>query len=298
MEDKNYDMKGKVIIITGSNSGIGKRAAVGLAKTGATVVMACRSKERGSRALAEVKSESDSDLVELILIDLSSQRSIREFVNKFQEKHDRLDVLINNAANFKLFVKGPITTEDGIEEVFATNHVGPFLLTNLLLDLLKSSAPSRIINVSTKGLILYPRMTIEFDDINALKRKKYTVRHAYYHSKMAHLMFTYELAKRLEETGVTVNSVRVANVKIDKERLKDLPKYLRMVYSMKRRFGITPEKMAETYIYLACDPEVEDITGKLFSEKNKPVKSSKRKYDEEVWQRLWELSEEMTGLSR
>jgi NAD(P)-dependent dehydrogenase (short-subunit alcohol dehydrogenase family) len=111
-------------------------------------------------------------------------------------------------------------------------------------------------------------------------------------------MFTYELAKRLEETGVTVNSVRVANVKIDKERLKDLPKYLRMVYSMKRRFGITPEKMAETYIYLACDPEVEDITGKLFSEKNKPVKSSKRSYDEEVWQRLWELSEEMTGLSR
>ncbi|KYK30250.1 MAG: hypothetical protein AYK19_04730 [Theionarchaea archaeon DG-70-1] len=287
-------MKGKVCMITGANSGIGKRAALQFAEIGATVVMVCRSRERGEAALAEIKEKSGSESVELMLCDLSLQESIRTLVKDFKENHDHLNVLINNAANFDYTLRNPVLTEEGIEVIFATNHLGPFLLTNLFLDVLKKSAPSRIINIASKGLITYPMLTIEFDNLNG--EKKFSYQHAYYHSKLAQIMFTYELARRLKGTGVTVNCIRVTNVKIDLERVSHVPRYLQYVYRIKRFFGITPEEMAKTYIYLGTAPELEDVTGKYFDEHGKEVKSSKRSYDEAVWKQLWDVSEELTKM--
>ena len=289
------NMKGNVCMITGANSGIGKRAALQFAEIGADVVMVCRNKERGERALAEVKAESGSE-VDLLLCDLSLQKSIRTLARNFKESYDRLDVLIHNAANFDYKLKKPALTEDGVEVIFATNHLGPFLLTNLLLDVMKKSAPSRIITIASKGLIAYPRLTIEFDNVNG--EKKFSYQHAYYHSKMAQIMFTYELARRLERTGVTVNCIRVTNVKIDEERLSGVPRNLRYMYKIKRSFGITPEEMAKTYVYCGTSPELEGVTGKYFDEHGKEVKSSKRSYDEAVWQRLWTVSEELTMVNK
>ena len=281
-------LKRKVCMVTGANSGIGKRAALQLAQKGATVVMVCRSKERGEAALSEIKKESGSESVNLLLADLSSQKAIRELVENFKKTYDQLHVLINNAANFDFTLKNPVLTEEGVEVIFATNHLGPFLLTNLLLDVMEKSAPSRIINVASKGLITYPRLTIEFDNLNG--QKKFSYQHAYYHSKLAQIMFTYELARRLKGTGVTVNCIRVTNVKIDLERVTG---WRGSVYRIKRFFGITPEEMAKTYVYLSTASEVEGVTGKYFDEHAKEVKSSKRSYDQEVWKKLWDVTEEL-----
>lgn len=281
-------------MITGANAGIGKRAALQCAQKGAEVVMVCRSKERGEAALTEIREKSGNESVNLMLCDLSLQESIRKLVREFKESYDQLHVLINNAANFDYTLKNPQLTEDGIEVIFATNHLGPFLLTNLLSDVMKKSAPSRIINIASKGLIAYPRLTIEFDNLNG--EKKFSYQHAYYHSKLAQIMFTYDLARRLEGTGVTVNCIRVTNVKIDVDRVNNLPRYMRYTYRIKRFFGIAPEEMAKTYVYLGTAPELERVTGKYFDEHGKEVKSSKRSYDEAVWKKLWDVSEELTKM--
>ena len=283
------EAKGKVCMITGANSGIGKRAALQLAEKGATVIMVCRNQERGEAALSEIRERSGNESVDLLLCDLSSQKSIRTLVENFESSYDKLHVLIHNAANFDYTLKNPVLTEEGIEVIFATNHVGPFLLTNLLLDVLKRSAPSRIITIASKGLITYPRLTIEFDNLNG--EKKFSYQHAYYHSKLAQIMFTYELARRLKGTGVTVNCIRVTNVKIDLERVTG---WRGSVYRIKRFFGITPEEMAKTYVYLSTASEVEGVTGKYFDEHAKEVKSSKRSYDQDVWKKLWDVTEELT----
>ncbi len=239
----------KTILITGANSGIGKAAAIQLAALGATVIIACRSEERGAKALQEIKAASGNKNVELMLVDMSRMKSIRAFAREFKKKHQRLDVLIHNAANFDQALVKPTLTEDGIERIFATNHVGVFLMTNLLLEMMKKSAPSRIITVASKGLVAYPFLDIEFDNLNG--EKKYSVQHAYYHSKLAQVMFTYDLAERLKGSGVTVNCVRVTNVAIPDERLTHLPMALRKIYNLKRSLAITPKKQAETYVYLA-----------------------------------------------
>jgi NAD(P)-dependent dehydrogenase (short-subunit alcohol dehydrogenase family) len=280
------EAKGKVCMITGANSGIGKRAALQLAEKGATVVMVCRNQERGEAALTEIKEQSGNKSVDLLLCDLSSQKSIRDLVKNFEGSYDNLHVLINNAANFDNTLKKPVLTEEGIEVIFATNHVGPFLLTTLLLDTMKRSAPSRIITIASKGLVIYPGLTIEFDNLNG--EKKFSYQHAYYHSKLAQIMFTYELARRLKGTGVTVNCIRVTNVKIDLERVTGR---FRSIYRIKRFFGITPEEMAKTYVYVSMSPEVEGVTGKYFDEHGKEVKSSKRSYDQDVWKKLWDVTE-------
>ena len=283
------EAKQKVCMITGANSGIGKRAALQLAEKGATVIMVCRNQERGEAALSEIREKSGNESVDLLLCDLSSQKSIRTLVENFESSYDKLHVLIHNAANFDYTLKNPVLTEEGIEVIFATNHVGPFLLTNLLLDVLKRSVPSRIITIASKGLITYPRLTIEFDNLNG--EKKFSYQHAYYHSKLAQIMFTYELARRLKGTGVTVNCIRVTNVKIDLERVTG---WRGSVYRIKRFFGITPEEMAKTYVYLSTASEVEGVTGKYFDEHGKEVKSSKRSYDQDVWKKLWDVTEELT----
>jgi NAD(P)-dependent dehydrogenase (short-subunit alcohol dehydrogenase family) len=289
-----YNLSGKTIIVTGANSGIGKAAAVQLATLGANVVMACRSAERGARALEEVCRLSKSDRVELMLVDMSSQTSIRHFAEEFQAKHQRLDVLIHNAANFDHRLKQPVLTEDGVETIFATNHIGIFLMTHLLLDLLKTNAPSRIITVASKGLITYPFLDIEFDNLNG--ERKFSTQHAYYHAKLAQVMFTYDLAERLKGTGVTVNCVRVTNVAIPDDRVTHLPSWVQNIYKIKRSMAISPERQAETYVYLAADTAVENITGGYWDENNHQVRSNRNSYKRETWQRLWRESARLAGL--
>lgn len=284
----------KTIIITGANSGIGKAAANQLACLGANVILACRSAERGAKALEEIKKNSGNKNIELMLVDMSRMNSIRSFVKEFKKKHQRLDGLIHNAANFDQTLVKPTLTEDGIETIFATNHVGVFLMTNLLLEMMKKSAPSRIITVASKGLVAYPFLDIEFDNLNG--EKKYSVQHAYYQAKLAQVMYTFDLAERLKGSGVTVNCVRVTNVAIPDERLTYLPVALRKIYNLKRSLAIPPEKQAETYVYLATSPEMEGITGGYWDENNKQVKSNANSYKRETWKRLWEVSEKLAGL--
>lgn len=289
-----YNLTNKVVIVTGANSGIGKAAAEQLAACGATVVMACRSLARGEQALQEVKQAAASDRVFLMPVDLSSQASIRAFAQDFQQRFDRLDVLINNAANFDHSLKTPVLTADGVETVFATNHVGVFLLTHLLLDCLKASAPSRIITVASKGLVTMPFIDIDFGNLNG--ERKFDMQAAYYQSKQAQVMFTYDLARRLKGSGVTVNCVRVTNVAIPDDRLTHLPGWQRRLYTLKRRFSITPEKQAETYVFLAADPAVADVTGGYWDENNRQVSSNKNSTNPETMRRLWDVTERMAGL--
>jgi NAD(P)-dependent dehydrogenase (short-subunit alcohol dehydrogenase family) len=284
-----YDLKGKTVLITGANSGIGKAAAIQLAECGANLVMACRSLERGAQALEEVRRAGGNQSVELMQVDLASQKSICSFVDTFKSRHNRLDVLIHNAANFDHTQKKPVLTEDGFETVFATNHLGPFLMTRLLLDLMIASAPSRIITVASKGLLTYPLLDIELDNLKG--ERHFSMQHAYYHSKQAQVMFTFYLAEQLKGTGVSVHCVRVGNVAIPDERLPHLPKFLLKMYELKRKMAITPEKMAEAYVWLAADPAAGKQTGGYWDGPGAAVKANKNAYNFETQKRLWEVSE-------
>lgn len=284
----------KTIIVTGANAGIGRETARGLAKLGHTVVMVCRNVQAGEAVRQEVVSQTGNRAVTVMNCDLSSQKSIRQFAADFTAQYPRLDVLINNAANFDHTLKTPTLTEDGVEVIFATNHLGPFLLTNLLLDALKASAPSRVLTVASKGLMTYPFLSIEFD--NLAGQKKFSTQHAYYHSKLAQVMFTFDLAERLHNTGITVNCIRVPNVQIDQGRYEYITGWKRWAYEIKRRRGITPARMAEAYVCLAIAPEYETTTGQYFDEKCHEVKAHKPAYDQAVWQKLWDVSATLTHL--
>src|SRR5581483_7870588 len=195
----NANMQGKVCIVTGANSGIGRITALELARLGAQVVMVCRDRARGEAALAEIKQATGNNQVELMLCDLSSQADIRRFADEFKATHARLDVLVNNAG---VYQRKRATTVDGLEATFAVNHLGYFLLTNLLLDVLKQSAPSRIINVASGA---HASGHINFDDLQG--ERQYKGVRAYCHSKLANILFTLELARRLAGTGITANSL-------------------------------------------------------------------------------------------
>lgn len=289
-----YDLKDKTIILTGANSGIGKAAAIQLAKCGAILVMACRSEQRGLQAVEEVRNITGNRQVHLMQVDLSSQASIRQFSKAFIDQYPHLHVLIHNAANFDHAQKKPVLTADGIETVFATNHLGPFLLTNLLLDALKTSTPSRVITVASKGLISYPFLDIEFDNLNG--ERKFNLQHAYYHSKQAQVMFTFDLAERLKGMDMTVHCIRVGNVAIPDERLSHLPAWMLRLYEMKRKFSMTPEKMAETYTWLAADPVGELRTGAYWDAPGVEVKANQYAYNREMQKRLWDVSAQLTGV--
>jgi NAD(P)-dependent dehydrogenase (short-subunit alcohol dehydrogenase family) len=287
-----YDLKDKVILITGANSGIGKAATMQFAKLGATVVMACRSRERGLRVREEVRAFVSGSDVEVLQVDLASQDSIHQFFLEFSRCYAKLHVLIHNAATFHRTGTKPIFTEDGFETIFATNYLGPFLLTHLLLGMLKATAPSRVITVASKGLVSYPFLDIEFD--NLYGERNFSTQHAYYHSKLAQIIFTLALAERLRETGVSAHCVRVGNVAIPDERLSHLPKWMLRIYSLKRKLAITPEKMAETYVWLATDPVGEEQTGKIWDAPGIEVQANYYAHDKVTWKRLWAVSELMT----
>ena len=276
-------MEGKICIVTGANSGIGKATAVGLAEMNASVVMLCRSKERGEVAQKEIIELTGNNNVDLLLCDLSSQKEIRDFVVEFKNKYQNLHVLINNAG--VMLSKRNISV-DGFEMNFAVNHLAPFLLTNLLLDILKKSAPSRIINV---GSAAHRMGKIDFEDLQR-ENKKGRPMGLYGSSKLAMTLVSYELSRMLENSNVTVNVVHpgLINTNLGRDRSSTSKGFA-------KKFFKSPEIGAETSIFLASSPEVEGITGKYYTKKQQKM-SSKESYNEEYAKRLWEISTEMTKL--
>ncbi|MBN2378377.1 SDR family NAD(P)-dependent oxidoreductase [candidate division WOR-3 bacterium] len=275
MENSKTDKR--ICLITGANSGIGKAAAIQIARQGYRVIIGCRNKERGETALSEIKEKSNSDDVELMIIDMALQKSIRAAVEALT--HNQVDVLIHNAADFDITRKKREVSGENIETVWATNHLGPVLMTDLLTERLKRSEQGRIITIASKGLVAHPFLKVDIEDPE-FKSKSYSVEKAYYQSKLAQVMYAYWLAQELKDTEITVNCIRVTNVKIDIERYPNLSKAMKLSYSMKSKFAITPEEMALTYTYLATSPEVNSVTGKYFDEKNKEVSSSAYSRDE------------------
>jgi retinol dehydrogenase-14 len=283
VESQISGMRGKVCLVTGGSSGIGKATALGLANMGATVIVVGRDRSRGEAAVTEIKQKSNNDAVDLMLADLSSQASIRRLAVDFKDRYQQLHVLINNAG---VFTSKRTVTVDGIETTFAVNHLAPFLLTNLLLDVLKASAPARIINITSSG---ERSGTINFDDLQGEGR--YSGFQAYNQSKLAMILFTYELARKLEGTGVTVNCVHPGVVVTNLGRGSSGA--FGLLLRLMRPFFSSPEKGAETPIYLASSPEVEGVSGKYFAKKAE-AKSSERSYDTVTARRLWQVSAELT----
>jgi retinol dehydrogenase-14 len=273
-------MKAKVVMVTGANSGMGKEIALALAGMGATLVMVCRDRQRGEAARSDVIASTGNQSVELLVADLSSQRSIRAAVNEFTATHDRLDVLVNNAG-----MSSPTRQEtaDRIETVFATNHLGPFLLTNLLVPLLRASAPARVVVVSS-GVQAMAKM--DFDDLQ--EARNYSEIRSYNQSKLANLLFTYELARRLKGTGVTANALEPGFIK---SHLK-VP-FPFSLFSFMRGKAVDGAKPT---VFLASSPGAEGVTGAFFNNKGAVAKSSTQSYDEEAAKRLWQVSAELTHL--
>lgn len=276
----------KVALVTGATSGIGKATALGLAKLGATVVLVARDRSKGEATRSEIAAVSGNQRVDLLTADLSSQQSIRQLATDFKAKYQQLHILVNNAGG--IFGERELTV-DGLEYTFALNHLAYFLLTNLLLDVLKASAPARIVNLASGAQQMG---VINFDDLQGAKR--YGGQAAYSQSKLANVMFTYELARRLKGSGVTVNCVQPGIVRTNFGNSASWA--FRLFVRVLTPFMKSPEQGAETPLYLASSPEVEGVSGQYFIDK-KPQPSSKLSYDEAAAQRLWQVSAELTRLS-
>lgn len=274
-------MKGKTVLITGGNGGIGRATAEELAKRGANVVILCRSKERGEEARADIAHKTGNSNVELLICDLSSMADVRRAAEEFKKTHSRLDVLINNAG---VFLPKREVTSEGLEKTFATNYLSNFVLTLSLLDLLKASAPSRIVNVATRtGWI-----KIDLDDMNL--EKGYSIMKAVGASKIAQILFTIELARRLQGTGVTVNALHPGIIKSG--LLEDVPWVMRTFFNL---LSTTPEKGARTPVFLASADEVANVSGKLFAD-SKEIKMGGQATDPASVKRLWDRSVELSKM--
>ncbi|MGY1832021.1 SDR family NAD(P)-dependent oxidoreductase [Geodermatophilus sp. SYSU D01180] len=274
-------MDGKVALVTGAASGIGRATATGLARESAAVVLLVRSAERGERALGDVGAAVPGARLEVLVCDLAVQASIREAARRFRAGHDRLDVLVNAAG---VFVKERRLTPDGVELTFATNHLAYFLLTRELLPLLRAGAPARVVNVASR----YGRATIDLDDPQRL-RGRYSYLRSTPPTMLARVLFTQELARRLAGTGVVANAVHPGLV-AGTGLLADVGGPFRWVTD---RFGRTPEQGADTVLWLATAPETATVTGKLWAGRRElPTPGQGR--DPAAGLRLWEVSERLT----
>lgn len=286
MSPLNTSMQGKICMVTGANSGIGKATALGLAQMGATMIMVCRDRAKGEEAQNEIKTKSGNNAVDLLLADLSSQQSIRQFIANVQQRYAQLHVLISNAGVFMMSRK---ETAGGLEMTFAVNYLAPFLLTNLLLDTLKNSAPARIIHVSSES---HQSGYFKIDDLQA--KKGYRSWNAYAQSKVALIMFTYELARRLQGTGVSVNCLHPGFVATHIGQSGTDP-VVRAIIKLIFSRGISPEEGAKTSIYLASSPDIAGVTGKYFA-KSIPIRSAPITYNESLQQQLWEQSAKLVNV--
>ena len=272
-------MKDKVAIITGANSGIGKETAIGLAKMGATIVMVCRNEKKGKKAREDIIRKTGNPSIDLLLCDLESLSNVRALAENILNRYDRVKVLVNNAGIFSLRSR---RTAEGFERTFAVNYFAPFLLTHLLLNRLKKSSPSRIVNVSS---VSHFGGHIDLEELE--KKGGSSAFRAYSNSKLALVMFTYELASRIKGTGVTVNCLHPGAVSTNIWRIPS---------ALTRPFMLSAKSGAKTSIYLSSSPEVEGESGQYY-EKMKPKRSSDESYDEEKTRKLWDISLRLIGLA-
>ncbi len=281
-------MVGKICMVSGATSGFGAVTARALARLGATVIVLGRDRKKCARQVEKIRRETGSR-VEGMVADLASQREIRRLAEEFRSKFPRLDVLVNNAASY--FMRRELT-EDGLERAFALNHLAPFLLTSLLLDRLEASPSARVVNLSSNA---HTVGKIDFEDLQCERR--YDRLSAYSRSKLASLLFTYELARRLKGSRVTVNAVNpgsaATNLGSDNGWLRG---WLRVkLRNLFKGYLISAEEGAKSSIYLATSPELEGVTGRYFLH-CKEVPSSVASYDQATADRLWRVSEELTGV--
>ncbi|HXP32596.1 MAG TPA: SDR family oxidoreductase [Acidimicrobiales bacterium] len=284
----SVDMTGKTVVITGGSSGIGLETAVALARAGAKTVITARDRARGEAALADIRARSGSDDVDLVVFDLGDIASIREGAAAILQLCPRIDVLVNNAG---LVLTQRRETTDGFEATFGVNHLGHFVLTELLLDRIKQSAPARIVNVAStahKGA----RKGLDFDDLQSTRR--YGGMQVYSKSKLANIYFTTELARRLEGTGVTVNCLHPGTVATGYARDGDASGVLAFGVKVIKPFILSAQQGARTSIYLASSPEVAGVTGQYFV-KCRARRPSAAARDDEAARRLWKISEELVA---
>ena len=281
----NSDLAGRICVLTGANRGIGRATAEGLAALGGRMVLVCRRREDGERVAREIAGRGNPR-PEVFAADLSSQASIRQAAAEIQARHPKLHVLINNAG---IIPRRREVTVDGLEMQFAVNHLAYFLLTHLLLPPLRAGAPSRIINVSSGA---HSGARLDFADLQS--ERGYHPKEVYCRTKLANVLFTYELARRLGVSGITVNCLTPGVVAT--RMLADYMGVPRSGGGVDSTFGASPEEGAQTSIYLAASPELESVTGKYFDDM-KPAASSRESHDAAVARRLWEISERLTGLS-
>jgi retinol dehydrogenase 14 len=280
-------MAGKTVLITGGTGGIGKATAVGLARLGARVVITGRDPARAQAAAADISAASGNPAVEAYTADLSEQAQVRRLAAEVLDACPRLDVLVNNVGGFW---NTRHVTADGLEHTFAVNHLAPFLLTNLLLDRLIASAPARIVTVSSGAQAMG---RIDFDDLQG--ERSFSGQRAYNQSKLANVMFTYELARRLDGTGVTATVLHPGVVRTA-FGTEDPARWQRVFLPLVRPLLKTPEQGARTSVYLASSPEVAGITGGYFANR-KPKTSNKASYDRAAQARLWQISADLAGLT-
>lgn len=284
-------MRDKVVVITGGNSGIGREAAVDLARLGATVVITARNSRRGADAVEEIRRRSGSDDVDVVDLDLASLASVRAAAAELLERYPRINVLINNAGGV---LSERQETEDGLEKTFAVNHLGHHLLTRLLLDRLVESAPSRVVTVASFGHRL--ARGLPWDDLQNTRR--YIGTQAYNESKLANVLFTMELAERLVGTGVTSNACHPGMVRTGFGSAEDTTGLERLGVALARPFLVPPARGADALVHLAASPEVEGVTGGYFVGGYLPgirqVTPARPARDPAAARRLWEISDELT----
>lgn len=278
------EMAGKTVVITGASQGIGKAAAIDLAKLGAELVLVVRDPKKGEAAVAEIREAAPTAKIDLVLADLSLMSAVRKAASEIKARHPRIHVLLNNAG--VVMTERKVTAE-GHELTFATNHLGYFVLTQELLDVLKASAPARIVNVASDAHV---GMKLDFDDV--MGARAFKTWKSYGQSKLANVMFTYELARRLEGSGVTANALHPGVVATNFG--KNNSNWFGWGVKLLAPFFISPSKGAATSVFLASSPEVEGVNGKYFK-RSKAKKSTRYSYDVEAQKRLWELSEKLTA---
>jgi NAD(P)-dependent dehydrogenase (short-subunit alcohol dehydrogenase family) len=277
-------MSGKTVLVTGGTGGIGRAAAIGLASMGARVGITGRDRARAARAAADIARESGNPAVDVFVADMSSQAEVRRLAGHVLAAYPRLDVLLNNVGGFWAHRH---VTADGLEHTFALNHLAPFLLTSLLLDRLKASAPARVVTVSSGAQSMGK---IDFDDL--MGERKYSGQRAYNQSKLANVMFTYELARRLEGTEVTAT---VLHPGLTSTAFSAEDPALGRLVAILRPFMGSPARGAQTPVYLASSPEVEGVTGRYFANR-RAKESHKSSYDTATTIRLWDVSAALVGI--